>query len=128
MNLKAKIQAAASKAASMSNDDKKGKYNTIKETTKTVPNKDTSYGNKVPMNPSARQKFDASKQQYMASKMKKKEAPMSYMPTLRPTSVSVSAEKRTAAPLSKPLPKSYKGGISEYAEEKMQGRMSKKRG
>jgi hypothetical protein len=114
MNLKAKIQAAASKAASMSNDDKKGKYNTIKETTKTVPNKDTSYGNKVP--------------KYMASTMKKKEAPMSYMPTLRPTSVSVSAEKRTAAPLSKPLPKSYKGGISEYAEEKMQGRMSKKRG
>jgi hypothetical protein len=31
--------------------------------------------------------------------MKKKEAPMSSMPTLRPTSVSVSAEKRTAAPL-----------------------------
>ncbi len=92
MNLKSKIQAAASKAASMSNDDKKGKYiktigpnpaptkkqyNTIKKSTITVP----------------------AKQQYMASTMKKKEAPMSSMPTLRPTSVSVSAEKRTAAPL-----------------------------
>jgi hypothetical protein len=79
MNLKAKIQAAANKAASISNDDKKGKY------TKTVgPNTN----DKVPMSPVARQKFDAAKQQYMASTMKKKEAPMSSMPTLRPTSVS----------------------------------------
>jgi hypothetical protein len=97
MNLKSKIQAAANRAANGPGDPKSKNNNP-------VPNKNTSYGNKVPMNPSARQKFDASKQQYMASTMKKKEAPMSSMPTLRPTSVSVSAEKRTAAPLAGKAP------------------------
>jgi hypothetical protein len=86
MNLKSKIQAAANRAANGPGDPNsknnnpipsKKQYNTIKKSTITVP----------------------TKQQYMASTMKKKEAPMSSMPTLRPTSVSVSAEKRTAAPL-----------------------------
>ena len=130
MNLKSKIQAAASKAASMSNDDKKGKYNTIKKTTKTVPvnqTKDTSYGNKVGEMTGKTTGYPKM-QSTLKEVSRTKRTPMSPMPTLRPTSVSVSAEKRTPAPLSKPLPKSYKGAASEYAEEKMQGKMIKRRG
>ena len=98
MNLKSKIQAAASKAASMSNDDKKGKYNTIKKSTITVPTKDTSYGNKV-----GEMIGKSAGNPKMQSTLKEvyttKRTPMSPMATLKPTSVSVSAEKRTAAPL-----------------------------
>jgi hypothetical protein len=101
MNLKSKIQAAASKAASMSNDDKKGKYNTIKKTTKTVPvnqTKDTSYGNKVGEMIGKTTGYPKM-QSTLKEVSRTKRTPMSSMPTLKPTSVSVSAEKRTAAPL-----------------------------
>ena len=124
MNLKSKIQAAASKAASMSNDDKKGKY------TKTIPvnqKKGALSGSQVG-NVLGKTVGYPKMQSTLKEVSKTKRTPMSPMPTLKPTSVSVSAEKRTDAPLSKPLPKSYKGVASEYAEEKMQGRMSKKRG
>lgn len=99
MSIKAKLAAAVQRAnedPKKVNTIKKGydtysknnnpvptkQYNTIKKSTITVP----------------------SQKQYMASTMKKKEAPMSSMPTLRPTSVSVSAEKRTAAPLAGQAP------------------------
>jgi hypothetical protein len=98
MNLKSKIQAAASKAASMSNDDKKGKYNTIKKSTITVPVKDTSYGNKVGKELGKTVGYPKM-QSTLKEVSRTKRTPMSSMPTLRPTSVSVSAEKRTAAPL-----------------------------
>ena len=118
MNLKSKIQAAASRAANGPGDPKDKNNNP-------VPPKG-SYGNKV-----GKELGKTTGYPKMQSTLKEvsrtKRTPMSPMPTLRPTSVSVSAEKRTAAPLSKPLPKSYKGGASEYAEEKMQGRMSKRR-
>ncbi len=102
MNLKSKIQAAASKAASMSNDDKKGKYNTIKKTTKTVPvnqTKDTSYGNKVGEMIGKTAGYPKMQSTLKEVYKTTKRTPMSPMPTLKPTSVSVSAEKRTAAPL-----------------------------
>jgi hypothetical protein len=102
MNLKAKIQAAASKAASMSNDDKKGKY------TKTIgpnPALNKSKSDFEKERAAMNAKYSpGSKGQYMASTIKKKEAPMSSMPTLRPTSVSVSVEKRTPAPLAGQTP------------------------
>jgi hypothetical protein len=120
MNLKSKIQAAANRAANGPGDPKSKNNNP-------VPNKNTSYGNKV-----GKELGKTTGYPKMQSTLKEvsrtKRTPMSSMPTLKPTSVSVSAEKRTPAPLSKPLPKSYKGAASEYAEEKMQGRMSKRRG
>ena len=110
MNLKSKIQAAANRAAngpgnpnSKNNNPvpEKKQYNTIKKTTKTVPvnqTKDTSYGNKVGEMTGKTTGYPKM-QSTLKEVSKTKRTPMSPMPTLRPTSVSVSAEKRTAAPL-----------------------------
>jgi hypothetical protein len=99
MNLKSKIQAAASRAANGPGDPKdKKKYNTIKETTKTVPVKDTSYGNKVGKELGKTVGYPKM-QSTLKEVSRTKRTPMSPMTTLKPTSVSVSAEKRTAAPL-----------------------------
>jgi len=76
MSIKAKLAAAVQRA----NEDPK-KVNTIKKGYNTYP-----------------------KMQNTIKKIEKREGTMSSMPTLRPTSVSVSAEKRTAAPLAGQAP------------------------
>jgi hypothetical protein len=90
MNLKSKIQAAANRAASGPGDPKSKNNNP-------VPPKG-SYGNKV-----GKELGKTAGYPKMQSKLKEvytpKRTPMSPMATLKPTSVSVSAEKRTAAPL-----------------------------
>jgi flagellar biosynthesis/type III secretory pathway M-ring protein FliF/YscJ len=102
MNLKSKIQAAANRAANGPGDPKdKKQYDTIKKTTKTVPVNQTKgalSGNQI-----ATALGKTTGYPKMQSTLKEvsrtKRTPMSPMPTLRPTSVSVSVEKRTAAPL-----------------------------
>jgi hypothetical protein len=95
MNLKAKIQAAASRAANGPGDPKDKNNNP-------VPPKG-SYGNKV-----GKMIGKTAGNPKMQSTLKEvyttKRTPMSSMPTLKPTSVSVSAEKRTAAPLAGKAP------------------------
>jgi|688.fasta_scaffold236677_2 hypothetical protein len=76
MSIKAKLAAAVQRA----NEDPK-KVNTIKKGYNTYP-----------------------KMQNRMTETTKTKGTMSSMPTLRPTSVSVSAEKRTAAPLAGQAP------------------------
>jgi len=83
MNLKAKIQAAASRAANGPGDPTKKSVYKAPTTTMPAKGKEMSGG---------------SKEKYTSS-LKRKSAPMQPMTTLRPTSVSVSVEKRTPAPL-----------------------------
>lgn len=85
MDLKAKLAAAVQRA----NEDPKGKY-TKTITSKPQPQKPTTTNGKSVEYP---------KMQSRMTKTPKTKGTMSFMPTLRPTSVSVSAEKRTAAPL-----------------------------
>ena len=104
MSIKAKLAAAVQRA---NEDPKKGKY-TKTITSNPQPQKPTTdeRGNTIKKGYDTYSKNNnpVPTKQYMASTMKKKEAPMSSMPTLRPTSVSVSAEKRTDAPLAGQAP------------------------
>jgi hypothetical protein len=103
MNLKAKIQAAASRAANGPGDP------TSKSTYKKSASSNTDkYTKTIGPNP-VKQKYGQSAsypkmQSTITEVTKVKKTPMSSMPTLRPTSVSVSAEKRTAAPLAGQTP------------------------
>ncbi len=94
MNLKSKIQAAASRAANGPGDPKAKKTSS------------TTKPNPAPNKAKADYEKQITETINYFSKIKKatnepvqKRTPMSSMPTLRPTSVSVSAEKRTDAPL-----------------------------
>jgi hypothetical protein len=110
MNLKAKIQAAASRAANGPGDP------TSKSTYKAPASSNTGkYTKTIGPNP-VKQKYESASYPKMKSTItevsKVKKAPMSSMPTLRPTSVSVSVEKRTPAPLAgqTPMGKTKKRG------------------
>ena len=83
MNLKAKIQAAASRAANGPGDP-----------TTPIITKINTKGKEMP---------GGSKEKYTSS-LKRKSVPMQPMTPLRPTSVSVSVEKRTPAPLAGQTP------------------------
>lgn len=95
MNLKAKIAAAASRG-----NIGPEKVNTIKESYKSVPKtktNDNSYGQKVGNNLGKTVGYP--KMQSTITETTKRKGTMTPMPTLKPTSVSVSREKRTDAPL-----------------------------
>lgn len=91
MDLKAKIAAAASRG---NIGPEKGKY--TKSTTPSSPNSNKPYMKTITDKPQVTPKVYNSK---IESVKTVKRTPMSPMPTLKPTSVSVSVEKRTAAPL-----------------------------
>ena len=88
MSIKAKLAAAMQRA---NEDPKKGKY------MKTItPSPEKPYMKTITNKP---QPKPTVYNQKIESTKTVKRTPMSPMPTLKPTSVSVSVEKRTAAPL-----------------------------
>jgi hypothetical protein len=89
MSIKAKLAAAVQRA---NEDPKKGKY------TKTITS------NPQPQKPTTTNKVYDKKMMSTLKETTKTKGTMSPMPTLRPTSVSVSAEKRTDAPLAGQAP------------------------
>lgn len=97
MSIKAKLAAAVQRA---NEDPKKGKY-TKTITSKPQPQKPTTDGR----GDTIKKGYDTyPKMQNRMTETTKRKGTMSPMPTLRPTSVSVSAEKRTPAPLAGQAP------------------------
>lgn len=94
MSIKAKLAAAVQRA---NEDPKKGKY------TKTItPSPAKPYMKTITSKPQPKttnQQYSNKLASTITEVSKNRKTPMSPMPTLRPTSVSVSPEKRTAAPL-----------------------------